>query len=1062
MQLSIDLANRSNQDKVNVDLQWSIEVQIPKPGYLARVFRSSNKVEKKVRLAVTDINVPSDIVCDQSKLFSIIYNNQVYEQSNFPIEMVMESMDLPFQLLFNQSEIKDCKTQQDGNLRSYDINFVVKLYDSEGDLIDSHNDKVEVIFQPLRIQPQFELDLDESIQYSSILKRQRVGVVAAWVDEDFLYTPDQNARITLKLYRNGKELSDLVSFQEGEVGKNIRIKHGRQNVITLPLIVDFTTIANPISDEDKYTIEASVEHSQAYSPNVKRTILTQGSFALKKDQQGTELCVSVEGVEQVSNEHTLHLPLFKFLPKSRLIKPLKITLSNIATDNSNKHAGIYIKNLTIKSALSDEGVTIIGEDGVQPQRLVNISGASAEKMRSPEGCFIPNGINQKEELVMSFMPTSIVDVVGCRNYDFEIQSTISFDYWEDRDGLGQLDDSFKQTFKMPISWHLHLEPNPEWLCVDYGSSAIVCRYDKILVDLKKQKDAIFRKAEDGKFRLDNIEKGTSFLSSDIILHDVRENKTSSLCSQISAEDDVPYLDLAICLSPTSSLIKNDVRKLLPCLKILVGNELLPQNADYATFQYARRDEAGNIGKITAEEALKAEEESCVLRISSLFENTYASLFRYFIQPVSQDKKINKLVLTYPNTYTPAHLAMLEKIAKRTFPKVREDYLRFVSESDAVAAYYLQNWDKYNEDGDITQDEIVLVYDMGAGTLDLTLFKKQRVGEDKFDVTILGKIGTGKAGNYLDYLISEIIAEKVPNAVKNKLTVSTSSNINNEIREERLALKTEVKNEIKPLLDSTKNSLLKCGGVSFNSSIILEDERFTRFLQDITIGVFNQLASNSKQKRLNVNTIILSGRSCRLEPLQQALSEALDKLKWNAKIVKFDSKSNEEKTVVVDGAMAKASLFSSESSPVNIRSRRLYASYGLIFQKLGGKYHYVELLKNADLPMQEDTLRLDNIDGPTVIVKGIGAAGTIKLVQTYLSKSETEKAYNAGDMEFISVMEEYDASAFGGKAELGAKLMIDYKNNISLYIDGMASLGSTPKGIDLESEITKKSIWPVTI
>lgn len=113
-------------------------------------------------------------------------------------------------------------------------------------------------------------------------------------------------------------------------------------------------------------------------------------------------------------------------------------------------------------------------------------------------------------------------------------------------------------------------------------------------------------------------------------------------------------------------------------------------------------------------------------------------------------------------------------------------------------------------------------------------------------------------------------------------------------------------------------------------------------------------------------------------------------------------------------------------------------------------------------MQEDTTRMDNFDGPTVIVKGIGAAGTIKLVQTYLSKSETEKAYNTGDMEFISVMEEYDASAFGGKAELGAKLMIDYKNNISLYIDGMASLGSTPKGIDLESEITKKSIWPVTI
>lgn len=58
MQLSIDLANRSNQDKVNVDLQWSIEVQIPKPGYLARVFRSSNKVEKKYALLSLILKCP--------------------------------------------------------------------------------------------------------------------------------------------------------------------------------------------------------------------------------------------------------------------------------------------------------------------------------------------------------------------------------------------------------------------------------------------------------------------------------------------------------------------------------------------------------------------------------------------------------------------------------------------------------------------------------------------------------------------------------------------------------------------------------------------------------------------------------------------------------------------------------------------------------------------------------------------------------------------------------------------------------------------------------------------
>lgn len=52
--------------------------------------------------------------------------------------------------------------------------------------------------------------------------------------------------------------------------------------------------------------------------------------------------------------------------------------------------------------------------------------------------------------------------------------------------------------------------------------------------------------------------------------------------------------------------------------------------------------------------------------------------------------------------------------------------------------------------------------------------------------------------------------------------------------------------------------------------------------------------------------------------------------------------------------------------------------------------------------------------------------------------------------------------FGGKNSLNVKLMLDYKNNISLYVDGKKSIGSSPKGVDLASEITKRSIWPVTI
>lgn len=161
-------------------------------------------------------------------------------------------------------------------------------------------------------------------------------------------------------------------------------------------------------------------------------------------------------------------------------------------------------------------------------------------------------------------------------------------------------------------------------------------------------------------------------------------------------------------------------------------------------------------------------------------------------------------------------------------------------------------------------------------------------------------------------------------------------------------------------------------------------------------------------------------------------------------------------------MARASLFSSAESPVQIRSRRLYASYGLVYQKLGGTYKYTELLKSSDLPFISDNTNLNDFESNNVEVVGTASAGNIKLIQTYLSPEDTEFAYNNRDLEFISEMEEYDMADFDGKDKLNVRLKLDYKNNISLYVNGRISIGSSPKGVDLSSEITKRSVWPVTI
>lgn len=1064
MQVKINLNNRPTAEKINVDLQWSLQVTSPKGGFFAKLFRKHNRVSRDVNITITDIVVPEEIVCDKDNLFSILYGDKLYSQSEFPVKVHMSDMALPFQLLFHQSEILDCIKPQDENPRLCTILFSVNLTDLKGNVIDSEKEKIEIIFDPLGVKPNFAIDLDnEEIQYSASLKKETIGVFAAWLNEEFLFTPEHIASITLKLYKGRKELPELISLGEEKLS-NIVIKAGKRNVVKLPIILDFTTIPNPISEDEDYTIEALIELSASYSPEVKESILKQSHFKLLKDKQGTELRVSIQIPESepilCDNERSFPTIPMSFVPRSRLMGQVDVILQNIATDNSNQKSGLYIKNLSLTEELVED-ITVLGENNSILNRFIAIDGAEIEAMNTSEGLFIPNGPNAQTIVRVSFNPSGIVDLLNCKNYYFKIKSTLTFDYWEDQDGIECFDEESKKKKNIPIVWQLHLEPNPEWLCVDYGSSAIVCRYDKEILDLKKQKDSIFRKAEDGKFRLDTIEGETPFLSSDIVFHTVRDTSRTTLCSQQNKDDDTPYLNLSVCLSPTSSLVKNDVRTQLPCLKILVGNEFLPLKPDFLTFRYARKDSNGLVETIEAKDAMLRDENSCILRISSIFNEAYSALFKYFIFPESKDKSINKLVLTYPNTYTPAHLKVLEKIVVETFPKVRPGYLRFVSESDAVSAYYLQNWDSYNKGRNISDNETVLVYDMGAGTLDITLFSKRLNENGKIEVNILGKIGTGKAGNYLDYVISEIINEKVTGAIRGLKTVSTASVPDVQILNERLDIKQTVKDNIKPNLKPDVE--LSCGSSKFNSSVILGDKRFNDFLNQVTLGIITQLLSYIGDSNLKIDTVLMSGRSCRLEALQKALRDSLNKIGCQeARIVKFKSDGDKEKTVVVEGAMARAALFSSPESPVLICSRRLYASYGLIYQKLGGTYKYVELLRSSDLPFSSDNTNLGDYEGQNVTAIGTAAAGTIKLIQTYLSPKDTEVAYNKGNLEFISEMEEYDMSDFDGKDQLNVKLKLDYKNNISLYVNGRISIGSTPKGVDLSSEITKRSIWPVTI
>ena len=192
-----------------------------------------------------------------------------------------------------------------------------------------------------------------------------------------------------------------------------------------------------------------------------------------------------------------------------------------------------------------------------------------------------------------------------------------------------------------------------------------------------------------------------------------------------------------------------------------------------------------------------------IKIKTILQNTYESIFRDFIFP--QVKKqygntgdlssvLNKIILTYPNTFSPLHIKHIkEDVILQQFPEFDKKHIKFISESDAVAIYYAGNM--YNKN--TVKPEYVLVYDMGAGTLDITYFLITRTNK-KTNINIIGKSGKTTAGNYLDRLLAEYIYMQNKDKFITELFPENKTKTK-EVREHSIILKNYIKKIIKPNL-----------------------------------------------------------------------------------------------------------------------------------------------------------------------------------------------------------------------------------------------------------------------
>ena len=355
---------------------------------------------------------------------------------------------------------------------------------------------------------------------------------------------------------------------------------------------------------------------------------------------------------------------------------------------------------------------------------------------------------------------------------------ITFDYLESnrRYHEFELENIFEKkseevkNYTIEIRFIIEKDEGSHWLALDLGTSAIVTAFDSKFTD--NPKIINLQEELENNIGADNYEKSqifefdTSFLSSAIKLRYL-----GHINPKMNLPEKSPYDNDLVFLSPKLSDIKNEPQYVIPYLKSLIGAEYINQfNDELEALRYYNEE-----GKLT----LNDDESNYILRknesesfesfekitIANILENTYRSLFRDFIVKSKEIKinpdAFNKMIISIPNTFTPKHVdlirdVILEKLKDNNFT-FRKENLLFISESDAVATYYI-NYKKSDlevQEGKDVETEYLLVYDIGAGTLDLTYLKIDRSKEGQ-KVEILGRIGKNSAGNHFDFVLGKAI------------------------------------------------------------------------------------------------------------------------------------------------------------------------------------------------------------------------------------------------------------------------------------------------------------------
>lgn len=580
----------------------------------------------------------------------------------------------------------------------------------------------------------------------------------------------------------------------------------------------------------------------------------------------------------------------------------------------------------------------------------------------------------------------------------------------------------------------------------------------------------------------NIEKNVDIISSITIVNNDALSKEAEIeCHQI-------------LISPRNLDYKNNAKFIFVPAKFMVGQKRIPyigrclHDIPFVAFDPSLTTWGDDVSD-ECFYTLDANEDGYYLTPEIFIQLTYENI----LNRCNEREKIKKLIITYPNTYTNNVLDELRNLVSMKLDNL-SGFVDMVPESDAVVAFYFNERINYYGDDQKTIEERkvkagtekILIYDMGAGTLDLSLVTITRnPNTNRVSAEIEKKIGIPIAGNYLDWVLYDSFFKDKLKDGEDK----TLKNLKDYIKYIKQQYTSEgLKNQLPvegahECLDNNYADALAASADAQKASADQKDVILTFDMIDGSIEDYIKVCSETiltvfLGEEFKVDRLVYSGRGSQFGPLRTAIENFLEKNNSNL-IIDKTIENNDLKTCVAKGALCYNDLFGVDSDHV-ITNRNQHLNLGVVYiapaqDGSTNEIHYKEIIHPDDGSWADATL----IDGTwwrhfdnTVYIDLSVKNKKVYFIQTLLGEEEIIKLYrkvysNSNTMRteldwvFINELFSFNTNTLTqhNRDNIAVNISIDEENNINYSVGGRFPRGE--KLVDrIENNIFyQRGMWP---